>query len=86
MSFLERAPVSGRIFDLLCEHPYGLTSRELADKVYADDPDGGPDWAAESINGLVWQMNQRAKKEGLGIRIRGHGGPGSKYLIYVVRL
>lgn len=85
MSFLDRAPVSSRIFDALCAHPYGLTAKELVDIVYADDPDGGPDWAYESIGLCAWRINHKAKKEGLGVRIRGHGGPGSKYLIYVVR-
>lgn len=74
-----------KLFYALCEHPYGLTNAELCDIVYGGDADGGPDKANEVLNVLVSNFNRYARKDKLGLRIRGTGGPGSRYLIWVVR-
>ena len=39
----------GYVFRALCEHPHGLTIHELADMVYANHADGGPNWAQNCI-------------------------------------
>lgn len=38
-----RGPVRQRIVDAIANRPDGITRGELLDRVYADDPDGGPD-------------------------------------------
>jgi hypothetical protein len=71
------------VFSILCEHPYGLTNSELCDHVYTSrEP---PLWAEGNISSAVWHFNGYARSNRLGLRIRGWGGPGSRYMIYVVR-
>jgi len=83
--FYRSSPISERLFDALCTHPYGLTSKELVEKMYFDREDGGPLTAAESISVRVCYINKRFERLGISLRIRGHGGPGSRYQIYVVK-
>lgn len=46
----------------------------LADLVYADDPDGGPDWPAASLHVTIKNMRDRLAPFGLTVgRIPGHG-------------
>ena len=71
-----RAPVSQRLYDFVVKHPEGTTREQIADFVYGDDPNGGPDSPA-AIRALVWRMNNRLKPE--GIAIRGRMGRGSNY-------
>ena len=75
------APICGALFNALCEHPYGLTSAELIWKIWKGKCE--PNWPG--INVRVAHINQAAKKHRAGLRIRGRGGPGSKYLIHIVR-
>lgn len=79
-----------RMFNLLCEHPHGLTSTEIMDKLYADRVDGGPLW--NSVNVRVHRFNQLARKHGLGLRIacragdkRCTRGANQRYCIWVIR-
>lgn len=51
-----------------------LTSREIADAVYADHPDGGPEYADISI--AVTLMRFRKKLIGTGLEIDARAGPG----------
>jgi hypothetical protein len=88
--YRNQVPVMGRIFDALCEHPYGLSIRELVDFVYSDDPDGGPSWANNSINVTICRFNAHAKKEKLGVRIWSKNGRGTihyghRHFIFIVR-
>jgi hypothetical protein len=71
------------VFSILCEHPYGLTNSELCDHVYANKE---PPLCAEgNISSATWRFNGYARSNRLGLRIRGGGGPGSRYMIYVVK-
>ena len=60
------------IFDAVKARP--RSSLELADIVYADDPDGGPENADRVVWVQVWQMNKKFAK--YGFRLRGGGGRG----------
>jgi hypothetical protein len=71
------------VFSILCEHPYGMTNSELCDHIYARvEP---PLHADGNISSAAWRFNKYAQKKRLGLRIRGSGGPGSKYMVYIVR-
>lgn len=76
-------PVAQRIFDALTERPYGLRARQLADIVYADDPEGGPNWAETGIVVRIRHMNRRWEQHGIGLRIRSRGHWG--YQIWIGR-
>ena len=80
---LYAAPVSRRLFDALAEHPYGLTMRKLIEIVYNGCRE--PEYAASSLQVCAMRFNRRAKAQGLGLQIRGSGGPGSKYQIWIVK-
>ena len=71
------------MFRALCAHPYGLTNPELRAETWPVLTE--PEWAESCIQVAVVRFNRLAKKRGLGLRIRGGGGPGSKYLLYVVK-
>jgi hypothetical protein len=71
-----RAPVSQRLYDFVAKRPDGATREEIADFIYADDPNGGPD-SPSAIKALIWRMNNRLKSE--RVAIRGRMGRGSNY-------
>lgn len=72
-----------RAFFALCNNPYGLTANQLAYEVYNGVQE--PEWAKSSMQVCFVVFNRKAAKNHWGLRIRGHGGPGSKYQIWVVR-
>ena len=74
--FFPRAPVSQRLYDIVAKHPEGVRREQIADYVYAEDPNGGPDSPA-AIRALIWRMNIRLKVDHLAIR--GVMGRGSYY-------
>ncbi len=61
------APVSQRLYDFVAKRPDGVNSQEIADAIYADDIDGGPD-SLGAIKALIWRMNNRLKPKHLAIR------------------
>ena len=69
-----------RMFHALFVHrERGLTAHELADAMYATDPDGGPLDALNSIYMLVHQLNKQLIP--LGAKIVSdppRGGPGAR--------
>ena len=71
-----RAPVSQRLYDIVAKHPEGVRREQIADYVYAEDPNGGPESPA-AIRALVWRMNVRLRPERLAVR--GSKGRGSAY-------
>jgi hypothetical protein len=77
------------MFHLLCDNPYGLHTKELMDRLYADDPDGGPE--NNSVVGvMVWRFNKMARQNRLGLEIHTRAGykralNGGRYCIWVVR-
>lgn len=77
-----------RIFNALCEHPYGLTIHQLVDVVYGDDLEGGPDDPWETIRVALHFFNRYAKRTKFGLRIWNnsyHGGHGWRYQIWIVK-
>jgi len=74
--FFPRAPVSQRLYDFVASRPQGTTREQIADAIYAEDPNGGPD-SPSAIKALIWKMNNRLKPEHLAIR--GTMGCGSSY-------
>jgi hypothetical protein len=84
MARIRNNMIHPRIFDALCAHPYGLKMQELIPHVYPD-PDREPDWAANCITASVCRMNKRWRAEKSMLRVRGSGGPGSRYQIWIAR-
>jgi hypothetical protein len=64
--------------DIVANRPDGVTRGELMDCLYASDPNGGPDYP-NTISVLIHFANIRLKH--LGYRIKGSGGPGSRYFL-----
>ena len=64
-----KTPITRKIFNALCEHPYGLTGHELVDIVWGDAEDGGPDSAMNCLNVHIWRFNRDAKRHGSMFRI-----------------
>lgn len=78
---LRRSPVVGQVFKLLCANPYGMTAAKLKELIY----NGHREPSSHALNTVICKFNQKAKAHRWGVRIHGHGGPGSKYQVYVVR-
>lgn len=70
--------VRQRLVDTVANRPDGITRSELLDTLYANDPNGGPDYP-NTISVLVHFANMKLSK--LGYRIKGSGGPGSRYFL-----
>jgi hypothetical protein len=67
------------MFDYVASHPEGVTSWQILDAVYADDPAGGPD-STNVVSVTKWFINLKLKELGLSARIVSErGGPGSIY-------
>lgn len=79
-----RGPVRQRLVDIIAAHPDGLSSWELLDKVYADDPAGGPDHP-NIINVHVWNVNRQLREQGYEIRPTWLG-PGARYRLVKARV
>lgn len=67
-----------RLLDYVGNHPEGVTVWQIMDALYADRPDGGPE-RHNVISVTVKQMNRFLVPQ--GYRIRGTGGPGSRYFL-----
>ena len=80
--FPPELPVGGsvrqRLVDIIANRPDGVTRAELMDCLYAADPNGGPDYP-NTISVLVHFANEKLFR--LGYRIKGSGGPGSRYFL-----
>lgn len=63
---------------LVKAYPRGMTARQLADIVYAEDPNGGPLQADRCI--AVHMFYIRAKIKPLGWHVGGVRGRGTRYL------
>lgn len=79
---MPKLPVGGarrqRMVDFLATRPDGATVWEVLGAVYADDPDGGPE-DSNVISVMAAQINRKLAP--LGYRVRGSGGPGSRYFL-----
>jgi len=65
-----------KLVEILTRHPHGLTRRELADRLYADDPDGGPE-DTFAVCQLVHQARLQLLPQ--GYTIVSNRGPGAHY-------
>lgn len=65
------------LFDIVARYPDGVSTDRIADHLYADDPNGGPDDTGMNIRSQVAQLNKILAQHGL--HIRATGGPGSVY-------
>ena len=65
-----------RLVDILARRPDGMTRRELADWLYADDPNGGPE-NTFAVCQLVHQA--RLQLTAQGYTIISDRGPGAHY-------
>jgi len=76
-----------KMFNALCEHPYGLTWRELTDILWGDDADGGPLTASNNLQVLAVRFNAFARQKRASIRIKSGqaGGAGTRFQIWIVR-
>lgn len=68
--------VSQRLYDFVAKHPEGVDREQIADFVYAEDPNGGPD-SEGAVKALIWRMNVNLKSKNL--RIKSSMGRGSVY-------
>ena len=86
MTGVDKGTILQRIFNALCEHPYGMTTSELMQILYGADADGGPD----SDHGIAVHrihFNTQAEKAGAPFRIHCRiGGPGHRYQIWLRRV
>ena len=64
--------------------PYGVRMSALIERVYPD-PDDEPGYPEKNLHARICQMNKWWALRGALLRIRGHGGPGSVYRIWIAR-
>ena len=62
-----RAPTSQRLYDFVAGHPEGVDREQIADHIYAADPNGGPD-SPGAVKALIFRMNVRLRAKSLAIR------------------
>jgi hypothetical protein len=65
-------PTKQRIFEIVGRRP-GITAQELRDRVWADDPDGGPLTDTKCLHVHVAQLNVLLRPLGIMVRSRGGG-------------
>jgi len=74
------ASVKQRIYDFVSQHPEGVNSVQIADHIYADDPDGGPGSPEVTVRTHIFFMNRLLNQRGVMIR----AGSG-RYSTYTLR-
>jgi hypothetical protein len=75
--------IRNRIFDLLCAHPYGLTCKQLIDRVYVDDSEGGPEWGVTGMHVTISLMRKRLRKLYPLLHIENGKGYGRRYHLVI---
>lgn len=79
---LEAAMVAGRLTPLECvilriidkADGFWLTAQQIADAVYADRADGGPDWARSNVIERIHAIRKKLSTTGIEIEGRTHCG------------
>src|SRR6516164_5920763 len=69
-------PVKARIYEFIAAHPEGVTRQQILDRVWADDIDGGPEFA-NVVSVHVKAMRPILEREGVTITCA--RGPGATY-------
>ena len=75
--FLPGRPVKALIYDYVSAHPEGVTRQQVAEFVYKDRHDGGPEFALGVISINIPFMNDTLAP--LGLRIVSSMGHGAVY-------
>lgn len=76
--------IKQRIYDYVSTHPSGVTTAQILDYVYAEDPNGGPD--SPCIRAHVYQMNKKHLRP-FGVFLRASDyRVGAKYTLRVREL
>ena len=71
-----------RIYDIVRRAgPYGITSTDLCDKVYADDPNGGPLDARNTLACRIVYLNRKLKPFGQRVTCGGGRSDGAYKLV-----
>ena len=71
--------IKQRIYDYVKAHPAGVTSDQIMDNIYADDPNGGPS-GRSVVSVHVNQMNSDYLAA-YGLQIRSTLGPGALFTL-----
>jgi DNA-binding response OmpR family regulator len=71
-------PVKQRIYEFIAAHPEGVTRRQIMDHVWAEDIDGGPEFA-NVVSVHIKRMRPILEREGVTIFCA--RGPGASYRI-----
>jgi len=64
-----------QIFDIVRRSQYGITTPAIADRLYADHPDGGPISGHKGVQTQIVQINRKLAKANLRLGPKTHGGP-----------
>jgi len=82
VEYIAVTPTERRIFDYFARH-FGawVQTADIVNSVYADDPNGGPDTAESSVNGLIARL--RPKLQSVGLRIDGGSGRAGRRMVWV---
>ncbi len=77
-----------RIYDIIRKAgPNGITSDVIFDRLYRDDPDGGPDTQTKIISVFICSLNKKLPKFGQKIQSGDWGGRAPRFATYtLVRL
>lgn len=70
-------PVKQRIYDYVVSHPGGVTTQQIMDFIYADDPDGGAEYNTVKVH--IYFMNRLLRLHGL--QLYAPKGRGSSYTL-----
>ena len=61
------SPIMAAVIRAVARRP-GIGSARLADIVYADDPNGGPDFAVISVRTAICRENKKLAKSGWAVK------------------
>ena len=68
-----------RLYDFVARNPQGVSGAQIADHMYANDPNGGPENYLLAIRTHVFQMNKKLVP--CGIAIKSCLGRGATYTL-----
>jgi hypothetical protein len=71
-------PVKARIYEFIATHPQGVTRRQIMGAVWADDPNGGPEFE-NVVSVHIKHMRPTLEREGVTISCA--RGPGATYRV-----
>ncbi len=71
-----------RILDIVRKRSdRGIGGNEIADLLYADDPNGGPLGAQKVVQTQICFINKKLRASGVAARIKSTGGRGGRYFL-----